>query len=148
MANVSIKFNNKEFLLSCEDGQEEHLEQLSFHLDEKFNKLKSSLGNIGENKLLLITAITTMDEYFETKKKIDQKIKELRNLTEKFKELKSLVYEYKEKKENEISNLNDEQKKIKNQLENNKLDYEKAIEKAANQIENFLTKVDLENPLQ
>ena len=148
MANVNIKFNNKEFLLSCEDGQEEHLEELSVHLNKKFNDLKSSLGNIGENKLLLISAITTMDEYFETKKKIDQKIKELRNLTEKFKELKSLVYEYKEKKENEISNLNDEQKKIKNQLENNKLDYEKAIEKAANQIENFLTKVDLENPLQ
>ena len=148
MANVNIKFNNKEFLLSCEDGQEEHLEELSVHLNEKFNDLKSSLGNIGENKLLLISAITTMDEYFETKKKIDQKIKELRNLTEKFKELKSLVYEYKEKKEDEINNLNDEQKKLKNQLEDNKLDYEKAIEKAANQIENFLIKVDSENPLQ
>ena len=74
MANVSIKFNGKDFLLSCEDGQEEHLEELSFRLNEKFNDLKSSLGNIGENKLLLITAITTMDEYFETKKKIDQKI--------------------------------------------------------------------------
>ena len=148
MANVNIKFNNKEFLLSCEDGQEEHLEELSVHLNEKFNDLKSSLGNIGENKLLLISAITTMDEYFETKKKIDQKIKEVRNLTEKFKELKSLVYEYKEKKENEINNLNNEQKKLKNQLEDNKLDYEKAIEKATVQIENFLTKVDPENPLQ
>ena len=148
MANVNIKFNNKEFLLSCEDGQEEHLEELSVHLNEKFNDLKSSLGNIGENKLLLISAITTMDEYFETKKKIDQKIKELINLTEKFKELKSLVYDYKEKKENEINNLNDEQKKLKNQLEDNKSDYEKAIEKAADQIENFLTKVDSENPLQ
>ena len=80
MANVNIKFNNKEFLLSCEDGQEEHLEELSVYLNEKFNKLKSSLGNIGENKLLLISAITTMDEYFETKKKIDQKVIELRNL--------------------------------------------------------------------
>ena len=148
MANVNVKFNNKEFLLSCEDGQEEHLEELSFHLNEKFNNLKSSLGNIGENKLLLITSIATMDEYFETKKKIDQKIEELKNLTEKFKQLKSLVYEYKEQKENEISNLNEEQKKLKNQLEGNKLDYEKAIEKAADQIENFLAKVDSENPLQ
>ena len=87
MANVNIKFNNKEFLLSCEDGQEEHLEELSFHLNEKFNKLRSNLGNIGENKLLLITSITTMDEYFETKKKIDLKIEELKDLTEKFKEL-------------------------------------------------------------
>ena len=148
MANVNIKFNNKEFLLSCEDGQEEHLEELSFHLNEKFNKLKSSLGNIGENKLLLITSISTMDEYFETKKKVDQKIGELKDLTEKFKELKSLIYEYKEKKDNEISNLNEEQKNLKNQLEGNKLDYEKAIEKATDQIENFLTKVDSENSLQ
>ena len=148
MANVNIKFNNKEFLLSCEDGQEEHLEELSFHLDEKFNKLKSSLGNIGENKLLLITSIATMDEYFETKKKVDKKIEELKDLTEKFKELKSLIYEYKEKKDKEISNLNEEQKNLKNQLEGNKLDYEKAIEKATDQIENFLTKVDSENSLQ
>ena len=148
MANVNIKFNNKEFLLSCEDGQEEHLEELAYHLNEKFNNLKSNLGNIGENKLLLITSISTMDEYFETKKKIDQKIEELKNLTEKFKQLKSLVYEYKEQKDNEINNLNEEQSKLKNQLEDNKLDYEKAIEKAADQIENFLTKVDTENPLQ
>ena len=148
MANVNIKFNNKEFLLSCEDGQEEHLEELSFHLNEKFNKLKSTLGNIGENKLLLITSIATMDEYFETKKKIDQKIEELKNLTEKFKELKSLVYEYKEKKENEVHNLNEEQKKLKNQFDDNKLDYEKVIDKAADQIESFLTKIDSENPLQ
>ena len=109
---------------------------------------KKEIGNIGENKLLLITSIATMDEYFETKKKIDQKIKELKNLTEKFKELKSLVYKYKENKDNELSILNEEQKKIKNQLEDNKLDYENAIEKATNQIENFLTKVDSENPLQ
>ena len=148
MANVNVKFNNKEFLLSCEDGQEEHLEELSIHLNEKFNNLKSSLGNIGENKLLLITSIATMDEYFETKKKIDQKIEELKNLTEKFKQLKSLVYEYKEQKENEIRNLNGEQKKLKNQLEGNKLDYEKAIDKATDQKENFLTKVYSENPLQ
>ena len=148
MANVNIKFNNKEFLLSCEDGQEEHLEELSSHLNEKFNKLKTSLGNIGENKLLLITSITTMDEYFETKKKIDKKINELQSLTEKFKELKSLVYEYKEKKEHEINNLIEEQKKLKNQLDENKLEYEKIIEKTANQIENFLTKIDSENSLQ
>jgi len=148
MANVNIKFNNKEFLLSCEDGQEEHLEELSSHLNEKFNKLKSSLGNIGENKLLLITSITTMDEFFETKKKVDQKIEELRNLTKKFKELKTLVYEYKEKKEKEVDNLNEEQKKLKNQLDENKLEYEKIIEKAAYEIENFLTKVDSENSLQ
>ena len=148
MANVNIKFNNKEFLLSCEDGQEEHLEELSLHLNEKFNKLKSSLGNIGENKLLLITSITTMDEYFETKKKIDQKIQELKNLTEKFKELKSLVYEYKEKKENEIKKLTDQQEGFKKEIEKNKYDYEKIIDDATNQIETFLEKANKEDSIQ
>ena len=148
MANVNIKFNGKEFLLSCENGQEEHLEELSIHLSEKFNNLKSTLGNIGENKLLLITSITVMDEYFETKKKIDQKFIELKNLTEKFKELKYLVYEYKEKKENEINQLNKEQLQLKNLIDESKDDYEKIIDHATNEIESFIKKVSSENSLQ
>ena len=102
MANINIKFNGKEYLLSCDDGQEEHLKDLSINLNEKFNSLKSSLGHIGENKLLLITSIKVMDEYFETKKKVEKKKEELNNLTLKFKELKSLVYDYKNSKENQI----------------------------------------------
>ena len=148
MANITIKFNGKEFLLSCEDGQEEHLDELSLHLNNRFNKLKNDLGNIGENKLLLITAIKIMDEYFETKKKIDQKKQELRDLSNKFRELRSLVYEYKDKKEQEIKQLNQEQENFKKEIEKNKEDYEKIIEEAADKIENFVQKVSLENPIQ
>ena len=101
MANINIKFNGKEFLLSCDDGQETHLEELSEQLNQKFEKLKNELGNIGENKLLLITSIKIIDEYFETKKKIEEKKKEFKDLSNKFQELKSLVYEYKENKDNE-----------------------------------------------
>ena len=75
MANVNVKFNNKEYLLSCDDGQEENLSELANHLNSKYNELKKNLGNIGENKLLLITSITIMDEYFETKKIIKEKKK-------------------------------------------------------------------------
>ena len=103
MANVNIKFNGKEYLLSCENGQEDQLEELSIHLNKKFNELKKSLGNIGENKLLLISSISVMDEYFETKKKIDEQKDTIINITDKFKELKKLVYKYKDEKENEIS---------------------------------------------
>ena len=148
MANVSIKFNGKEFLLSCEDGQEEHLEQLSLHINNKFNDLKNQLGNIGENKLLLISSIKIMDEYFETKKNIDNKKEELKILSNKFRELKSLVFEYKEKKEVEIKFLNKEQEKFKKEIEKNKEDYEKIIEEAADKIENFVEKANLENPIQ
>ena len=148
MANVNIKFNGKEFLLSCEDGQEEHLEELSNHLNKKFDDLKSTLGNIGENKLLLITSITVMDEYFETKKKIDKKILELENLTNKFKELKSLVFEYKDKKESEINRLSEEQMHLKNEIDQNKDDYEKIIDNATDQIEEFIKKASSENQIQ
>ena len=148
MANVNIKFNGKDFLLSCDDGQEEHLEELSLHLNKKFNELKNNLGNIGENKLLLIASIKIMDEYFETRKKIDEKKQELKNLSNKFKELKSLVYEYKEKKEQEIEHLIKEQNSFKKEIEKNKEDYEKIIDDAADQIENFVQKINSENLIQ
>jgi len=145
MANVSIKFNGKEFLLSCEDGQEEHLEELLIQINQKFNNLKNDLGNLGENKLLLITAVKVMDEYYETKKMVDQKKKELTNLSNKFKELKSLIYEYRDKKEEEINVLNNEHYKLKNEIEINQKNYEKLIDEAANEISSFVEKAEIEN---
>ena len=145
MANVTIKFNGKEFLLSCEDGQEEHLEELLIQINQKFNSLKNDLGNLGENKLLLITAVKVMDEYFETKKNVEQKKEELKILSNKFRELKSLIYEYKEKKEKEISELNQNHFKLKTEIIENQKNYEKLIDEAANEISNFVDKANLEN---
>jgi len=145
MANVNIKFNGKEFLLSCEDGQEEHLEELLIQINQKFNNLKNELGNLGENKLLLITAVKVMDEYYETKKKVDQKKNELRDLSNKFKELKTLIYEYRDKKELEITSLNKDHLKLKNEIEINQKSYEKLINEAADEISSFVEKANLEN---
>jgi len=148
MANVSIKFNGKDFLLSCDDGQEEHLEELLTHINKKFSDLKNDLGNIGENKLLLITSVQIMDEYFETKKKVEHKKTELKDLSNKFRELKSLVYDYRDKKEEEMKQLSQDHEDFKKEIEKNKEDYEKIIEEAADEIENFVEKVNLENPVQ
>ena len=148
MANVNIRFNGKEFLLSCDDGQEEHLEELAEHFNTKFLNLKSELGNIGENKLLLIASIKVMDEYFETNKKIEYKKEELNNLSNKFKELKSLVYQYKDNKEKEIEVLMDNQTSIKHEIDKNKEVYEKIIDDAADKIENFIQKTNLDNQIQ
>ena len=148
MANINVKFNGKEFLLSCDDGQEEHLEELSFNLNKKFEELKSDLGNIGENKLLLITSIKIMDEYFETKKKIEEKKIELETLKNKFLELKNLVYEYKDNKEGEIKNLINNHEQLKTEIENTKDNYEKIIDETAKQIDEFVEKVNLENSVQ
>ena len=144
MANVSIKFNGKEFLLSCEDGQEEHLEELLIQINQKFNDLKNDLGNLGENKLLLITAVKVMDEYYETKKKVEQKKDELKDLSNKFRELKSLIYGYKDKKELEIKVLNESHSKMKDEIEVNQKNYEKLIDEAANEISSFVEKANLE----
>tara|TARA_B110000008_G_scaffold245337_1_gene255531 strand:+ start:317 stop:763 length:447 start_codon:yes stop_codon:yes gene_type:complete len=148
MANVNIKFNGKDFLLSCDDGQEEHLEELSISLNQKFDDLKNNLGNIGENKLLLIASIKIMDEYFETKKRVDEKKDEIENLSNKFRELKSLVYEYKKKKESEIKYLKENQEDFKKEIEKNKENYEKTIDEATDEIENFLKKANSANPIQ
>ena len=145
MANVSIKFNNKEFLLSCEDGQEEHLEELLIHINQKFNDLKNNLGNLGENKLLLITAVKIMDEYYETKKKVDQKKNELKDLSNKFRELKSLIYDYRDKKNEEINEINNNHLNFKNEIEANQKKYEQLIDEAADEISNFVEKAKLEN---
>jgi cell division protein ZapA len=145
MANVSIKFNGKEFLLSCDDGQEEHLEELLIQINQKFNDLKNNLGNLGENKLLLITAVKVMDEYYETKKKVEQKKNELKELSNKFKELKSLIYDYRDKKEQEIKELNDNHFGLKNEIEKNQKNYEKLIDEAADEISSFVEKVNFEN---
>ena len=148
MANVNIKFNGKDFLLSCDDGQEEHLEELLTHINQKFGDLKKDLGNIGENKLLLITSVQIIDEYFETKKKVEQKKNEFKNLSDKFRELKSLVYGYKDKKEEEMKRLSQDHEDFKKEIEKNKEDYEKIIEAAADEIEIFVEKANLENPVQ
>ena len=142
MANVNIKFNGKEFLLSCDDGQEEHLENLALYLNEKFSNLKNSLGNIGESKLLLITSISVLDEYYETKKKIDMKKEEINKITEKFKELKSLVYNYRDLKEIEISELSKNQDDLKNEIETNRKDYESLVDKTTLELENFIKRND------
>ena len=145
MANVSIKFNGKEFLLSCDDGQEEHLEELLIQLNQKFNELKNDLGNLGENKLLLITAVKVIDEYHETKKMVEQKKIELKDLSGKFRELKNLIYDYRDKKENEIKEINEKHLNLKSDIEDNQRNYEKLIDQTADEISNFVDSANSKN---
>ena len=138
MANVNIKFNGKDYLLSCDDGQEENLKELADRLNKKFNELKSNLGNIGENKLLLISSIKVIDEYYDLLKKIESKKKEFNNLSEKFKELKSLVIDYKGNKDNEIDKLKEDLNKFKIMADENKNVYEKILDTTTESIEEFI----------
>ena len=144
MANVNIKFNGKEFLLSCEDGQEEHLEELSINLNKKFKQLKDSLGNIGENKLLLITSIQMIDDYFDLFQKVKKSKEDFKKLSSKFIELKSLAINFKDDKEIEIGKLRDELNNYKIIVEENKNSYEKILDKTTESIEKFIENAEIE----
>ena len=138
MANVNIRFNNKDYLLSCDDGQEENLKELAKHLDSKYSELKQSLGNIGEGKLLLITAIQMIDNYFALNKKINSKKNEFEKLSIKFKELRSLAVNYKDEKEKEIEKLKNELNKFEVLIEENRSSYEEILYKTTRSIEKFI----------
>ena len=139
MANINIKFNNKDYLLSCDDGQEESLKKLTRFLDKKYSELKDKLGNIGENKLLLITTIQLIDEYFDLKQRVNQQKKKLDDLAGKFKELKKLAIKYKEGKDKEISKLNDELDKFQKTVEENNNLYESMLDKTTESLEKILS---------
>ena len=150
MANVNIKFNNKDYLLSCDDGQEENLKELSNHLDSKYNELKKNLGNIGENKLLLITAIKMVDDYFDLFKKVKNNKADFEKLSIKFKELRSLTINYKDDKELEIEKLKSELNDFKMMVEKSKNSYEDILDKTTKSIEKFIENAnsDMEKNIQ
>ena len=148
MANVSIKFNNKDYLLSCDDGQEESLKKLTSFLDKKYNELKDQLGGIGENKLLLITAIKIVDDYFNLKQKVDSQKNKLDEISKKFLEMKSLAIQYKEKKDIEINNLNIEIDKFKVAIEESTSLYESVLDKTTESLQNIINNTESKSELQ
>ena len=148
MANVNIKFNNKDYLLSCDDGQEESLKKLTLFLDKKYSQLKEKLGNIGENKLLLITTIQLIDEYFDLKQKITNQKNRLDQISNKFKEIKSLAIEYKKDKDAEIQKLNEELDKFKKTIEKNNNLYESMLDKTTQSLEKIISNTESLSKIQ
>ena len=144
MANINVKFNKKDYLLSCDDGQEENLLELANYLDSQYNELQKKLGNIGENKLLLITAIKMVDEYFDILKKTKNSQNNFQELSKKFKELKSLAINYKGEKELEIQKLRDEINKFQIMIDESKNSYEKILDKTTESIEKFIENAESE----
>ena len=148
MANVNIKFNNKDYLLSCDDGQEESLKNLTKFLDKKYSELKDKLGNIGENKLLLITTIQLIDDYFDLKQRVTKQKKKLDELANKFQELKKLAIKYKDGKDVEIDMLKKELGSFKKTAEESNNLYESMLDKTTKSLEKILSKTDSTSKVQ
>ena len=145
MANVNIKINGKDYLLSCDDGQEESLKKLTIFLDNKYSDLKSKLGNIGENKLLLITTIKLIDEHFDLRTRVGEQKTKLEDLTSKFKELKSLAIKYKDTKDLEIKKLNTEIDNFKKKIEETNSMYEDMLDKTSESLEKIINNTESSN---
>tara|TARA_S200000501_G_C20703874_1_gene690833 strand:- start:216 stop:662 length:447 start_codon:yes stop_codon:yes gene_type:complete len=148
MANVNVKFNNKDYLLSCDDGQEQSLKNLTKFLDKKYAELKEKLGNIGENKLLLITSIQLIDEYFDLKQRVSMQKKKIENLSSKFKELKELAIKYRDSKDNEIGELNKELEKFRKSVEENNSLYETMLDKTTKSLEKIILNTESISKIQ
>jgi len=148
MANVNIRFNNKDYLLSCDDGQEESLKKLTKFLDKKYFELKDKLGNIGENKLLLITTIQLIDEYFDLKQKVRQQKEKLDNISSKFKEIRSLAIEYKKDKDFEVQKLHEEQENLRKTIEASNNLYESMLDKTTQSLEKIISNTESISKIQ
>ena len=148
MANVNVKFNNKDYLLSCDDGQEESLKKLTKFLDKKYSELQDKLGNIGENKLLLITTIQLIDEYFNLKQRINEQKTKLDVISNKFKEIKALAIEYKDEKDIEIKKLNDQLDSFKKNIEESNSLYESMIDKTTQSLEKIISNTESLSKIQ
>ena len=148
MANVNVKFNNKDYLLSCDDGQEQSLKNLTKFLDKKYAELKEKLGNIGENKLLLITSIQLIDEYFDLKQRVSMQKQKIENLSSKFKELKELAIKYRDSKDNEIGELNKELEKFRKSVEENNSLYETMLDKTTKSLEKIILNTESISKIQ
>ena len=148
MANVNVKFNNKDYLLSCDDGQEDSLKKLTEFLDKKYSELKDKLGNIGENKLLLITTIQLIDEYFDLKQKVTLQKNKLDEISNKFKEIRSLAIEYKKDKDIEINKLNEDLEKFKKTIEENNNFYESMLDKTTQSLEKIISNTESPSKIQ
>ena len=148
MANVNIKFNGKDYLLSCDDGQEESLKKLTSFLDKRYLELKNKLGNIGENKLLLITAIKLIDEHFDLRRRVKDQKDKLDGLSKKFIELKSLAIKYKDVKEVEIKNLNKEIDVIKKNIDEANSMYENMLDRTTESLEKIIKNAETSSNIQ
>jgi cell division protein ZapA len=81
MPLVNVMVNERSYAIACDEGQEEHLRKLAAHVDAKARELLKSAGQPGEQRLLLMTALTIADEYFDTRAELERRAQEIAQTT-------------------------------------------------------------------
>lgn len=70
MAQVNISVNGREYHVTCDDGQEARLQELASHFDSYVTELAGDLGQIGDARLMLLSALSVCDELFELRERV------------------------------------------------------------------------------
>ena len=77
MAHVTVTINGRQYRMACEEGQEDHLAQLAVDLDRRVEQLRANFGEIGDNRLLVMAALTISDQLSELQRRIGRLESEL-----------------------------------------------------------------------
>jgi cell division protein ZapA len=71
MPLVNVMVSGRAYTIACDEGEEEHLKDLATHVDSKVRELLESVGQVGDQRLLLMAALLVTDEYFEARAKLE-----------------------------------------------------------------------------
>jgi cell division protein ZapA len=82
MAQVTVTIADKVYRIACDDGQEEHLHGLASEVDAKIGQMRNAFGEIGDNRLTVMAAITFLDERHELRNRIAALEAEVARLSE------------------------------------------------------------------
>jgi cell division protein ZapA len=80
MPLVNVMVNGRAYTIACDEGEEEHLRELATHVDEKVRELLSSVGQVGETRLLLMAALLIADEHHDATQRLAARTKEVADL--------------------------------------------------------------------
>src|ERR1700685_948016 len=80
MPLVNVMVNSRAYTIACDDGEEEHLRELATHVDAKVKELLTSVGQVGESRLLLMAALLIADEHTQAAAQLHLRNQELDGL--------------------------------------------------------------------
>jgi cell division protein ZapA len=70
MGHVTIQVAGRHYRLACDDGEEEHVQELGRRLDETIDELRGAFGEIGDQRLTVMAAILTAERLRESEEKL------------------------------------------------------------------------------
>ncbi len=80
MAQVSVTINGRQYRMGCEDGQEPHVLRLAGEIEERIERLRRAHGEIGDQRLTVMAALTVADELAEAAQRIRRLEEEIAGL--------------------------------------------------------------------